>query len=148
MPECTKTDIRKKNLIEALEKTLGIVTKACKMVDVARSTFYKWYEDDKEFAKAVDGVGEIALDYVESKLFEKIDGVTIGKEKDGETFIYDTPPSDTAIIFYLKTKGKKRGYIERTETDLTTKGKEINTNHNVTFHNYKNEENRDSEKVD
>ena len=39
----------KKAVIEALEKTLGIVTQACKMAGVGRSTFYKWMDDDEEF---------------------------------------------------------------------------------------------------
>ena len=48
--------------------------------------------------------------------FEKIDGVKLGKyDSEGELQIYDQPPSDTAIIFYLKTKAKKRGYVERSE---------------------------------
>lgn len=99
----TQTDIRKKAMLEALEKSLGIVAPACVAAGVGRSTFYEWMDEDPEFRKAVEGMQDIALDFAETKLMKRI--------KD---------ESDTAIIFYLKTKGKRRGYIERQEIDATT----------------------------
>ena len=93
-----KTDTNKKKVLEALEKSLGIVTVACKNVGVDRSQFYVWLKEDNEFAKAVDGMNDIALDFAESSLHKQIQsGVPV------------------STIFYLKTRGKKRGYIERTE---------------------------------
>ena len=94
----TNSDIQKKAMIEALEMSLGIVTTACKTVGIARSTHYEWYEKDADYKAAVDGIADIALDFAESQLHKQI--------KDGEV---------SSTIFYLKTKGKKRGYIERTE---------------------------------
>ena len=95
-----KTVQHKKAIIEALEKSLGIVTMACKSVGISRSAFYLWIAEDEEFKKAVDDIQDIALDFAESHLHKQI--------KDNST---------AATIFYLKTKGKKRGYIERTEID-------------------------------
>ena len=94
----TKTNILKKNLLAALEKSLGIVTNACRKVGCNRSTFYDYYAKDMKFKKAVDDIQNIALDFAESQLHKQI--------QDGNT---------TATIFLLKTKGKKRGYIERQE---------------------------------
>jgi len=88
-------------MIDALTKCLGIVTKACEVVGISRQTHYNWYNNDPEYKSAVDDIGDIALDFAESMLHQQI------KEKD-----------TTAIIFYLKTKGKKRGYIERSELDI------------------------------
>jgi len=111
-----KTDNNKKAVIEALQETHGIVTDACKKTGVARSTFYQWLTEDVKFKAAVDEAQEQAIDFVEGKLFQKINGIKLGKiDEDGEMIVYDQQPSDTAIIFYLKTKAKKRGYIERTE---------------------------------
>ena len=98
----TKTDILKRNLLEALEKSLGVVTTACKIVDCNRSTFYKYYNNDKDFKSSVDELQNLTLDFAESQLHQQI--------KDGNT---------TATIFYLKTKGKKRGYVERKEVEMT-----------------------------
>ena len=61
-------------------------------------TFYNYYNEDKEFKALVDDISNMSLDFAESKLLEQI--------KDGST---------AATIFYLKTKGKKRGYVERQE---------------------------------
>lgn len=93
-----KTEQHKKAIIEALEKSLGVVTTACKTVGVGRTTFYGWLQDDLEFSRQVDDIQNITLDFAESQLHKQI--------KDGNT---------TATIFYLKTKGKKRGYVERQE---------------------------------
>ena len=88
----------KKAIIEALEKSLGVVTTACKQVGIARSTFYEYLKSDKKFADNVKDIQDIALDFAESQLHKQI--------QSGNT---------SATIFYLKTKGKKRGYVERSE---------------------------------
>lgn len=85
-------------MIEALEQTLGVVTPACKIVDINRATHYKWLNDDPKYKKQVSDIENIAIDFAESKLHTQI--------KNGDT---------TATIFYLKTKGRKRGYSERME---------------------------------
>lgn len=114
-----KTEHLKKELLEALSKTRGIVSTACEMIGISRTTYYEYYNNDDKFKADVDELANVALDFAESKLFQKMEGITMGKRVDGAIVTYEVPPSDTALIFYLKTKGKKRGYIERTEIDLT-----------------------------
>jgi len=106
--------IKKESILKALESSLGVVTVACKSVDVPRSTFYKWLKEDEEFAKQVRDIENIALDFAESQLHSQI--------KDGST---------SATIFYLKTKGKRRGYIERQEMDISSDNEPIKINVNI-----------------
>lgn len=94
----TKNNIQKRAMIEALEKSLGVVTTACKIVGIDRTLHYKWMKEDQEYADEVLSLSEMVLDFAESKLHNLI--------STGDT---------TATIFFLKTKGKKRGYIERQE---------------------------------
>jgi len=110
-------DALKKKMLAELKASYGRVTAAAEKTDIVRQTHYNWYKDDHEYKRAVDDINEAAIDHVESKLFEKIDGVSVQKgfTHEGEPIVYDVPPSDTAIIFYLKTKGKSRGYVERQE---------------------------------
>ena len=94
----TKTDTsdtKKRVLMEALEKTMGVVSTACRNANISRDTFYRWYKEDDNFKEEVDKLKNVSLDFAESKLLEQING--------GNT---------TAIIFYLKTQGKHRGYVE------------------------------------
>jgi hypothetical protein len=88
----------KKAMLEALEKSLGVVTTAANIVGINRSTHYDWLENDPEYKAAVEALQDVALDFAESKLFKNIE-----KAK------------EASVFFYLKTKGKKRGYIERQE---------------------------------
>ena len=97
----------KKAMVDALIKSLGIVTTAAKIAGIDRSTHYEWLKEDDEYKLAVESIEDIAIDFAESKLHSQI-------EK-GDT---------TATIFFLKTKGKKRGYIEKQEYGLTNKNGE------------------------
>ena len=99
-----KTEHHKKALLEALTKSLGIVTTACKQADVGRTTYYQWLREDPDFKKAVADIKDIALDFAESQLHKQI--------QEGNT---------TATIFFLKTQGKSRGYVERQEIEMQEK---------------------------
>jgi len=97
-----QTQQLKKAMLLALEQSLGIVTSAAKAVGIDRTTHYLWLKDDEEYKAAVESIQDITLDFAESQLHKQI--------KDGEV---------TSTIFYLKTKGKKRGYVERVEQDVS-----------------------------
>jgi hypothetical protein len=94
------TRLKKESFLKAFIKTFGNITISCESLGISRQTYYDWKKDDPAFAKALAEVepDERFLDSAELALNKKI--------MDGDT---------TAIIFALKTKGKKRGYIERTE---------------------------------
>ena len=99
-----KTNTKKEAMIKALEKTLGIVTSACTLAKVSRSQHYHWLKQDPEYKQRVTDLENIALDFAESHLHELI--------KEG---------SPAATIFFLKTKGKRRGYVETTSIEVTEK---------------------------
>ena len=101
----------KRAMIEALEKSLGIVTSACKSVGINRSTHYDWLKSDEDYKSEVESIEDIAIDFAESQLHKQI--------KDG---------NPTSTIFYLKTKAKKRGYIERQEIHQETTYKSLDIN--------------------
>ncbi len=110
--------IKKEAILDALEQCLGVVTTACKQVDVPRSTFYKWLKTDIDFANKVKEIENVSLDFAESKLFEQI--------QENNT---------SATIFYLKTKGRKRGYWEKQQHDITTDDEPIHINIKLTDDN-------------
>ena len=92
-------DAKKKTFIEVLRVNLGNITKACEAVGITRTTYYRWLKL-KSFKEEVDNIGEYVLDFAEHSLF------TLIKEN-----------NTAATIFYLKTKGKHRGYVEKQEID-------------------------------
>lgn len=101
-------------MLEALEKHYGIVTYACKDVGISRVSHYNWLDEDPEYKKAVEEIDNVALDHTESKLHQLIEGVLVEKDiGEGETIVYQKEPNVTAVIYHLKTRGKKRGYVEK-----------------------------------
>lgn len=107
-----QTEHNKKAVLEALEKNMGIVTIACKTVGIGRTTFYQWCKDDPSFKESVDGIKNVVIDFAESALLKQI--------RLGNT---------TAIIFFLKTQGRKRGYVEG--LDITSGGEKLPTRNDL-----------------
>lgn len=92
----------KKTMLDALERSLGIVSTACEKAGISRQTHYNWLKDDPEYREAVRSIEERTIDFAESHL---------------HALIKDKNPA--ATIFFLKTKGKNRGYIERQEIEVS-----------------------------
>lgn len=83
---------------EAVKKSYGIINGAAVALGCSRQTVENYIKKYKVVKDAYSEANEITLDFVETEFLKKI--------KSGDT---------TAMIFYLKTKGRQRGYIERHE---------------------------------
>ncbi len=111
-------------MLEELVKSRGIISTAANNAGLSRKTHYNWTDKDHpnydpDYAERFEEICEASIDFVESKLLEKINGITMATfGEDGKPNVYTMAPSDTAIIFYLKTKGKKRGYVEKMDLDV------------------------------
>jgi hypothetical protein len=90
-----------KKFLEILEKNLGIVAPACRAnKNMARSTHYDWMKKYEGYAEKVEEINEMTLDFVEGKLMQNV--------SDGDP---------ASIFFFLKCKGKRRGYVEKQEVE-------------------------------
>ena len=117
--------IKKDAMIQALTTSLGNVTEAAEKIGIRRETHYAWLKDDAEYSAAVASLKNVALDFAESQLKKLMEGAERqALTHDGEIVTIKDAPNTSAIIFYLKTQGKQRGYIERQE--LSTEIKSIN----------------------
>jgi len=88
-------------IIEALQRSGGVMSAAAKMLNTSRVSLYKWLEKNAKLREAREQAEESLLDLAESKLFKAIEKGDM-----------------TAIIFTLKTRGKTRGYVERQEINI------------------------------
>lgn len=100
--ERDKKEAIKKRVVESLREGNPFYT-ACSKSGVSKTEAYRWRKEEPDFDKQCKQAryeGEEAnLDKAENILHKKI-------------FIDE---DRTATIFYLKTKGKNRGYVERQE---------------------------------
>jgi hypothetical protein len=87
-------------VIESIEKHRGIIAVAARALGSSRRTLYNYIEKYPTVKKAYEDANEATIDFVEGKLLDRINK--------GDT---------TAMIFFLKTKAKKRGYVEKVETE-------------------------------
>ena len=91
-------------MIDAIKQARGFVTKAASLCDVSRTTFYAKLKDFPTVQAALEDKRVGRHDFEENKLMGAIDEGNV-----------------TAIIFYLKTQCKDRGYVERYQQEVTGK---------------------------
>lgn len=91
-----KFDLQK--TIKAVESNAGLVNDIANALGVNRKTIWEWRKKNRHVDEAFTDVEESRLDLAECKLMEAI--------KKGDAW---------AICFFLKCKGKSRGYVERQE---------------------------------
>ena len=96
MNTLNKRILKKETFLAALLSSNGNISKACGQTNISRTTIYDWIKKDDKFQEKVSYVNEELLDMAEDQLLTMI--------RKGNL---------TATIFYLKTKGQARGYIEK-----------------------------------
>ena len=109
-----KLTSKQERFLEEYKNARCNVSKACEAVNIARCTYYAWIDKSDIFAQKRAEAEESIYDRVEDSLMNLID--------DGNV---------TAVIFYCKTKMKKRGYIESMTIDPNEKPEPLNITFNV-----------------
>lgn len=94
--------ITNKRIIEALKEAKGNMTLAAKMLGCTRQMIYKRSKTSKKIQDTIAESREVAVDNAESALQR---AVLEGNFK--------------AIAFTLRTIGRDRGYVERTEQEIS-----------------------------
>lgn len=82
----------------ALQQAQGMVSVAARTLGCDRHTVMGYKERHPEIVQAIDEALELQLDVTELKLFQLIQKGDLG-----------------SICFFLKTKGRSRGYVEKIE---------------------------------
>ena len=93
-----KKPLKDKHIEEALIKSGGFVSQTAKMLGVTSQAIYLRLKKSPELQAVKEAIEEAYLDLAESKLISQVNEGNLG-----------------AICFYLKCKGKQRGYVERQE---------------------------------
>lgn len=86
----------------AIREAKGFLNIAAANLGVGRSTLYRWIEENPKLKEVVEESREVFLDIAESALLKEIEKGNVA-----------------AIIFFLKTRGKGRGYSEKINENLS-----------------------------
>ena len=102
MAKKRKELVTPEQMIDAVKRSNGLVTSAAHRLGIGRRTFYSYMEKHPEVRDAIDEATARTLDLAENRLLQAIDSGDL-----------------QAIMFYLRTKGKSRGYTEKVESELS-----------------------------
>lgn len=95
-----KKDISVEELVPLLEKNKGNVAAVARRFGVSRGTILNRVNESPTLQKALADARESMLDNAESVLYKKV--------LEGST---------PELLFFLKTQGRSRGYVERLEQE-------------------------------
>lgn len=87
-------------VIAKIEQNKGNVAAVARALGVSRRTVLRYADDRPTVKTALEDARENMLDNAESVLYKKV--------LEGST---------PELLFFLKTQGKSRGYVERSETE-------------------------------
>jgi predicted transcriptional regulator len=85
-------------LISKIEKAKGNIAMVARGLGVSRAAVYNWVSESAGCRQALEDARETMVDDAESILYKKV--------LEGST---------PELLFFLKTQGKRRGYVERSE---------------------------------
>ena len=91
-------------IADAIRNARGFVTAAAQELGCSRRTVYRYLKKFAGAQESLEDAREKRHDFVENQLMKAVDKGNI-----------------TAIIFYLKTQCKERGYVERYQQEITGK---------------------------
>ncbi len=94
--------------LEALKLTFGNVTAACESTGFPRYRHYELMAAYPEYKKAVQDIEEMNLDIAESQLRKSINEGNL-----------------KAVTFYLRSKGKDRGYGDLKQIEIKGEKKKL-----------------------
>ncbi|HCY77742.1 MAG TPA: hypothetical protein DHV28_17665 [Ignavibacteriales bacterium] len=94
-----KRRLTRRAMLKAIDNSYGNISFIADLLGVARSTVYTNIEKF-ELQELLDSERERLIDFAENQL---VTNIAAGKE--------------VSIIFFLKTRAKNRGYVEKTEID-------------------------------
>lgn len=101
---------KQRAFLVVLREELGVVSRAAERYNLHRNTHYLWMKNPAYAAEVAD-IEEDCLDLVE---FKNMENILAGDVQ--------------SILHYLKTKGRKRGYGEKTDFGFTDPdGKPVET---------------------
>jgi len=99
-----KSILKESEILKALELNAGVISDTAKMLRTSYTRLKQFIEDNPNLKQAAEDVSEIKKDLAESELNKHI--------RNGNL---------TAIMFFLKTKAKDRGYVESMDFNLPNK---------------------------
>ena len=94
----TRNELTAEQVISKIHDLHGNVSSVAKFFKLSRQTMHKYINDHPTVKAALEESRERMIDNVESKLYSQA-----------------LAGNTTAMIFFLKTQGKQRGYVERQE---------------------------------